>query len=258
MRKIMIAGNWKLNKKTAEAIALANGLKRQLYDVNEVDILICPVFTVLADVKEVVAETNVRLGAQDVYWEEEGAFTGEVSAPMLKDVGAEFVIIGHSERRQYFGETDETVNKKIKAALGAGLTPVVCVGENLEQREGNQTMEVIRGQCEQSLAGLSPDQMGRLIIAYEPVWAIGTGKTATADQAQEAHQFIRELLVKMADKETASGIRILYGGSVKPDNAAELVGRPDIDGALVGGASLKEDSFVRIVQNSCGMKKAVS
>lgn len=255
MRKPIIAGNWKLNKTVADAIELATGLKRKLYDVTEVDIVICPVFTALSEVGEVVSESNVGLGAQDVYWEDSGAFTGEVSAPLLKDVGAQYVIIGHSERRQFFSETNETVNKKIKAVLACGLTPIVCVGENLQQREENKTFEVIKDQCEHSLANLTPAELEKIILAYEPVWAIGTGRTATPDQAQEAHHFIRELLGKIGNKEVAVKIRIQYGGSVKPENTAELIAQPDIDGALVGGASLKEDSFVSIVKNSCGIKK---
>jgi len=250
MRKIIIAGNWKLNHTSLEAINLVNGLKRQLYDVNDVDIVVCPVFTVLSEVREVLNESNIALGAQDLHWEDSGAFTGEVSAPMLKDTGAEYVIIGHSERRQFFNETNQTVNKKIKAALKWELTPIVCVGESLQERELGKTFDVVKSQCEESLAGFGAEELVKMIIAYEPVWAIGTGKTATSAQAQEVHQLIRKILIKLSDEKVASAIRIQYGGSVKPENIAELISQPDIDGALVGGASLKEDSFAQIVKNS--------
>ncbi|HQP11019.1 MAG TPA: triose-phosphate isomerase, partial [Candidatus Omnitrophota bacterium] len=205
------------------------------------------------DVRDVLMETNIGLGAQNVYWEDSGAFTGEISAPILKDIGVQYVIIGHSERRQYFGETDETVNKRIKAALKHDLTPIVCVGEVLKEREGNKTFDVIKKQCEGAFAGLTAEQMEKLIIAYEPVWAIGTGKTATPVQAQEVHQFIRKLLAKLYNDDVAQTVRIQYGGSVKPENSAELMSQPDIDGALVGGASLKADSFIGIIKNSCGV-----
>jgi len=227
-----------------------NGLKRQLADVIEVEIVVCPVFTALAEVYEVIQESNIALGAQDLYWEESGAFTGEVSAPLIKDTGAQYVIIGHSERRQFFNETNQTVNKKIKAALKGGLTPIVCIGETLPEREANKTFDVIKSQCEESLSGFSAVELGKIVIAYEPVWAIGTGKTATSAQAQEVHQYIRKLLVRLADEKVANSIRIQYGGSVKPENIAELIAQPDIDGALVGGASLKVDSFSQIVKNS--------
>jgi len=249
-RKSIIAGNWKLNHTSIEAINLVNGLKRHLYDVNDVDIVVCPVFTVLSEVHEILIESNIALGAQDLYWEDSGAFTGEVSAPMIKDAGAQYVIIGHSERRQFFHESNQTVNKKIKAALKWELTPIVCVGESLQERETGKTFEVVGRQCEESLAGFNADEMAKMIIAYEPVWAIGTGKTATSAQAQEVHQFIRKILTKISDEKTSATIRIQYGGSVKPENIAELISQPDIDGALVGGASLKEDSFAQIVKNS--------
>ncbi len=255
MRKIIIAGNWKLNKTIKEAIELVNGLKREVVDIDEVDIVVCPVYTALSEVGDILTDSHIKLGAQDVYWEDAGAFTGEVSAPLLKDVGVQYVIIGHSERRQYFGETDETVNKKIKAALAHGLTPIVCVGENLAQREANETLDVIRRQVQEGLKGLNAEELEKMIIAYEPIWAIGTGKTATSEQAQEVHKFIRELLGQLAGKEIAEKIRIQYGGSVKPDNTRELVSQEDIDGALVGGASLKVDSFAAIIKNSCGITK---
>ncbi|HOY10481.1 MAG TPA: triose-phosphate isomerase [Candidatus Omnitrophota bacterium] len=255
MRKIIIAGNWKMYKTSLEAIELVTLLKREVVDNAAVDIVVCPPFTALADVRDTLSESNVGLGAQNLYWEDSGAFTGEVSAPMLKDLGVAYVIIGHSERRQFFGETDETVNKKIRAALHHGLLPIVCIGESLAQREQNRTMDVIRTQCEGSLKGLTEDEMRKLIIAYEPVWAIGTGKTATPQQAQEVHKFIRELLGEMFGSDCAAGVRIQYGGSVKPENTKDLMSQPDIDGALVGGASLKSDSFSLIIKNSSDIKK---
>ncbi|MBI3617421.1 MAG: triose-phosphate isomerase [Candidatus Omnitrophica bacterium] len=255
MRKPIIAGNWKLNNTTKQAVELVTLLKRDLSDINEVEIVVCPVFTVLSVLADILMESNIGLGAQNIYWEDSGAFTGEVSASLLKEIGVQDVIIGHSERRQYFGETNQTVNKKIRAALRHGLTPIVCVGEVLQEREANKTSDVIRTQCKESLAGFSADEMKAMIVAYEPVWAIGTGKTATPVQAQEVHKFIRELLVKMHNEEVAETVRIQYGGSVKPENIAELMAQPDIDGALVGGASLKADSFVSIVKNTCGVVK---
>ncbi|MFA5261466.1 MAG: triose-phosphate isomerase [Candidatus Omnitrophota bacterium] len=255
MRKIIIAGNWKMYKTSLEAIELVTLLKREVVDNAAVDIVVCPPFTALADVRDTLSESNVALGAQNLYWEDSGAFTGEVSAPMLKDLSVAYVIIGHSERRQFFGETDETVNKKIRAALKHGLLPIVCIGESLAEREQNRTTDVIRTQCEGSLKGLTEDEMRKLIIAYEPVWAIGTGKTATPQQAQEVHKFIRELLGKMFGNDCAAGVRIQYGGSVKPENTKDLMSQPDIDGALVGGASLKSDSFSLIIKNSVDIKK---
>ena len=253
MRKPIIAGNWKLNKTITESIDLVNALKRELGDVSEVDIVVCPVYTALVDVRDALIDSNIILGAQDVYWENEGAFTGEVSAPLLKDAGVQYCIIGHSERRQFFNETNDSVNKKLKAVLKSGMIPIVCVGENLEERESNKTFDVVRNHCEGGLSGLTAAEAKDIIIAYEPVWAIGTGKTATSQQAQEVHQFIRDLLIKMFGKEVAQKIRIQYGGSVKPENIAELISQKDIDGALVGGASLKSESFVKIVKNCCGI-----
>lgn len=250
MRKIIIAGNWKLNKTLFEAIDLVNGLKRELVDVSAVDIVVCPVFTALSEVVDTLTDTNIQVGAQNLYWEDSGAFTGEVSAPLLKDLGVKYVIIGHSERRQFFGETNETVNKRIKAALKHKLIPIVCVGENLQERESNKTFDVVRDHIEGSLAGFTQEEIKGMVIAYEPVWAIGTGKTATAQQAQEVHKYIRGLLEKIAGAEVAQAVRIQYGGSVKAENTAELIGQEDIDGALVGGASLKADSFAAIVKNS--------
>lgn len=251
LRKIIIAGNWKLNKTSQEAVSFMTLLKRDLIDIHEVDIVVCPPFTALSDVHDVLIDTSIGLGAQDLFWEDSGAYTGEISAPLIKETGVDYVIIGHSERRQYFVETNEVVNKKVKAALKHQLTPIVCIGENLEEREGNKTFDVVKKQFEESLAQISHEEIKKIIIAYEPVWAIGTGKTATKEQAQEVHKFIRQLLAKKYDESIASEIRIQYGGSVKPENIAELVSQPDIDGALVGGASLVHDSFVKIVKNSC-------
>ena len=249
MRKIIIAGNWKMNKTSFEAVELSNSLKRELCDVASIDIVVCPPFTALTEVNDVLLETNISLGAQNLYWEDSGAFTGEVSAAMIKSAGASFVIIGHSERRQFFYETNETVRKKIAAALKHNLTPIVCVGENLKEREENKTFVVIKNQCEGSLKGFALEEMKKMVLAYEPVWAIGTGKTATSAQAQEVHQYIRNLLAQMYTDEAAQDVRIQYGGSVKPENIAELVSQKDIDGALVGGASLQAESFVKIVKN---------
>ncbi len=249
MRKIIIAGNWKMYKTSFEAIELVTELKRTLGDMNEVDVVVCPPFTALAEVKDVLNDCNIGLAAQNIYWEDFGAFTGEVSAPMIKAIGVEYVIIGHSERRQFFGETDATVNKKIKAALKHALIPIVCIGEVLSERESGKTFDVIKTQLEGSLVNLSTSEMETIVLAYEPVWAIGTGKTATPAQAQEVHKFIREWLTKKYDAAIANKVRIQYGGSVKPENTAELMGQPDIDGALVGGASLKSDSFTAIVKN---------
>jgi triosephosphate isomerase len=248
MRKPIIAGNWKMYKTNLEAIELVNGLKRELIDIETVDIVVCPAFTALSDIAEILSSSNIRLGAQDMYWQEEGAFTGEVSANMLQSVGCQFVILGHSERRQYFSETDESVNKKIKAGLKVGLTPIVCIGETLEQREKGQTLKIVEGQLSGVLAGLEAPQAQRIVLAYEPVWAIGTGKTATSSQAQEVHFFIRSLLGKWYNKQIADSIRIQYGGSVKPDNIKELMAQEDIDGALVGGASLKIADFSEIIK----------
>jgi len=250
MRKPIIAGNWKLNKTPHEAIILANDLKRDLVDIDGVDIVLCPPFTALADVADTLTDTNIALGAQNIFWEDAGAFTGEISGPMLKDLNVSYVIIGHSERRQYFNETNETVNKRIRAALKNGLIPIVCVGENLAQRESNKTFDVIKDHCEGSLKGFTADEIKHIVLAYEPVWAIGTGKTATPEQAQEVHTFIRQLLGNLFNSELANSVRIQYGGSVTPDNVVSLMAKPDIDGALVGGASLKAPSFTAIIKGS--------
>jgi triosephosphate isomerase (TIM) len=246
MRTPVIAGNWKLFKTIAESVALVHELKPLVANNQDVEIVVAPVFTALSRVSDAIAGSNIRLAAQDCYWEEEGAFTGEVAPKLLKDAGCSHVIIGHSERRQYFGETDLTVNKKTRAAIAAGLTAIVCVGETLAERESGQTFSVIETQINGSLAGLAEDAFTQVVIAYEPVWAIGTGKTASDAQAQEVHAFIRQLIARMFNQSVADAVRILYGGSVKPDNVKGLMTQPDIDGALVGGASLKAESFAAI------------
>ncbi len=250
----IIAGNWKLNKTSREALQLVEELKRELASITGVDVVVCPPFTALESVSEAVSETNIAVGAQNVSWAESGAFTGEISPAMLKDFNVRYVIIGHSERRQFFGETNETVNKRLLNTLNQGLIPIICVGENLAEREGNKTFDIIKNHCEGSLKGLTLEQMKQVIIAYEPVWAIGTGKTATPEQAQEVHKFIRQLLQKLFNAEVAESVRIQYGGSVTPENIATLISQPDINGALVGGASLKAASFAAIVKAARGGK----
>ncbi len=240
----LIAGNWKMHKTLAEAKALAKEIRQGLGPSDAVEVAVAPPYTALAAVAAEIAGSPIRLAAQDTHWERQGAYTGAISPVMLTDVGCHYVIIGHSERRQYFGETDETVNRKVKAALEAGLSPIVCVGETLAEREQGRTFSVVETQIRRGLAGLPRSQAERLVIAYEPVWAIGTGKTATPEQAQEVHQHIRELLSEVAG---GAAVRILYGGSVTPDNAGELLAQPDINGALVGGASLKAASFLGII-----------
>lgn len=237
-----------MNTTVEEAVALIDDLKPRVKDVENVDVVVCPPFISLVPVAEALKGSNIGLGAQNIYWEKKGAFTAEVSGPMLVSAGCAYVIIGHSERRQYFGETDDTVNKRVFAALDEGLKPIVCVGETLEEREAEKTFDVIQRQIRGGLAGLSTAQMEAVVIAYEPVWAIGTGKTATPEQAQDVHAFIRKELADMFGDDTANATRIQYGGSVKPNNATELMGKPDIDGALVGGAALKADSFEAIVK----------
>lgn len=248
LRRPIIAGNWKMNKSIDQALDLIEALKQEVFNVQDVDIVVCPPFVSLWAVSKVIEGSNIRLGAQDVYWEEAGAYTGEVSPDMLKDVGCQYVVIGHSERRRYFGETNQMVNRKVKAAHQCGLLPIVCVGERLEARESGHTFQVIEDQISGSLDGLANEQMLRTIIAYEPVWAIGTGKTATSQQAQEVHLFVRKRLEELYDSEVAQGIRIQYGGSVKPENISDLMSQPDIDGALVGGASLDAQTFAQIVK----------
>jgi len=250
MRRKIVAGNWKMNKTVDEAVDLVRSLKEKLASgpVDDVDVVVCPPYVDLVSVRDVIAGSKIGLGAQNVYWEDAGAYTGEISAGMLLSAGCGYVIVGHSERRQYFGETNATVNKRLKKAFAAGLVPILCVGERLEQRQAGITRAVVEIQVREGLADISADQVKRMIIAYEPVWAIGTGINATPEQAQEVHRFIRELLADMFGEDVANAVRIQYGGSVKPANAAELMSQPDVDGALVGGASLKADSFYEIVR----------
>ncbi|WP_027364946.1 triose-phosphate isomerase [Desulfotruncus alcoholivorax] len=252
MRKPIIAGNWKMYKTVGEAVNFVASFKGLVTGVSGVEIVLCPPFTALATVAEQLAGTGIELGAQNMYWESEGAYTGEISPGMLKEAGCKYVILGHSERRQFFGETDETVNKKVFAALEHGLVPIVCVGERLEEREAGRTEEVVRKQLEGSLAGLSADRAAGLVVAYEPVWAIGTGRTASNEDAQQVNRFIRETLGRLLGAGFAAATRIQYGGSVKPGNAAGLMAQPDIDGALVGGASLDAESFAGIIKNLGG------
>lgn len=247
MRTPYICGNWKLNKTIAEANAFVQQLKDTACNVKGVEIGLGAPFTALSTLATTCADTPIRVGGQDCYWEESGAFTGEVAPSMLLDAGCSFVIIGHSERRQYFGETNQTVNRKTKAALAAGLQVIVCIGETLEQRETGVTLDVVRDHVTNGLADLTTEQMAAVVIAYEPVWAIGTGKTATPEQAQEVHAQIRGILATMFDQATADATRIQYGGSVKPDNVKELMAKPDIDGALVGGAALDPASFAKLI-----------
>jgi triosephosphate isomerase len=246
MLRKLIAGNWKMNTDRAGAVALAKGVVDGAGKCGAVDLLVCPPAVYLAAVADVVKGSAVALGAQNMYHEANGAFTGELSAAMLKDVGCTYVILGHSERRHILGETDTDVNKKTLAALAAGLTPIVCVGELLSEREAGQTSAVIRRQFEGSLAGVSAEQIEKTVIAYEPVWAIGTGKVATPEQAAEVHADLRRLLVERYNDRSAAKVRILYGGSVKASNAGELLAQPNVNGALVGGASLKAEEFLGI------------
>ncbi len=248
MRKPIIAGNWKMNKTISEALDLVRQLSISLKDVKDVDILVCPPFTALSGVCQTLENSNIKVGGQNIFWEESGAFTGEVSAVMLKDALCDYVIIGHSERRNIFKETNDSVNRKIKAALSAGLKAIVCVGEKLEERKAEKTFKVITDHIQGGLASLSADDLENVIIAYEPVWAIGTGVNATPEQAQEVHAFIRKMIADNFGKHTADKMRIQYGGSVKPANIETLIGCPDIDGALVGGASLQAESFSQIVK----------
>ena len=249
-RKLIIAGNWKMNKTVAESLDLANGLVRELKEVKEVDIAICPPFTALSEVSKAVIDSNIRLGAQNMSQNGYGAHTGEIAAGMLKEFSTKYVILGHSERREYQRESDELIAAKAKASHEAGLKPIVCVGEQLGERESGNTENVVGTQVRGSLTGLTTEEMLGTVIAYEPVWAIGTGKTATAEQAQEVHSFIRNLLADLFDADTAKAVRIQYGGSVKPDNARELMSQPDVDGALVGGASLDVRVFSELIKNS--------
>ena len=247
LRRPLIAGNWKMFKTGPEAVETADRLVKLLSTTMDVDVMIAPPFTALAPVSDMLKNTRIFLGAQNLFWEEEGAYTGEISTSMLVSAGCRYVIVGHSERRQYFGETDDTVNKKIKAALKKDLIPVLCIGESEMERDSKETFSVLDRQVRKGLKGFSADQMETLVIAYEPVWAIGTGKTATADQAQKVHLFLRAMLGKKFGDKLAKSIRILYGGSVKSDNIKELMTMPDIDGALIGGASLEPETFSKIV-----------
>ncbi len=249
-RKLIIAGNWKMNKTVAEALDLVQGLKRDLAGVKEVDVVVCPPFTALSEVSKVIVDSNIRLGAQNMSEHIGGAYTGEIATGMLKEFSVRYVILGHSERRMYQKESNELIAKKALAALAASIKPIICVGELLAEREAGQTEHVVSTQIRGSLEGISKAQMEEVIIAYEPVWAIGTGKTATAEQAQEVHAFIRKELAALYDEGVAKKVRIQYGGSVKPNNVREILSKPDVDGALVGGASLELRGFTDLVKNS--------
>lgn len=248
--KPFIAGNWKMQKTVKEALELVSELKEAENELEKAEIVVIPPFTALSEVSKALQKSSIKLGAQNLFWENKGAYTGEVSPLMLAEAGCQFVVIGHSERRQYFGETDETVNRKIKAALNSSLNPIVCVGESKEEREEGKTIDKVKSQLERGFAGLSGEDLQRLIIAYEPIWAIGTGLTATPRQADEVQEFIRQELSEKYGKEIASCAIILYGGSVKPDNSYELLKEKNIDGALVGGASLDAGSFIEIARQA--------
>jgi triosephosphate isomerase len=247
LRKVLIAGNWKMNKETESALFLVGELKTELRDILDREIVVCPPFTLLGELKKIICDSNIFLGGQNMYWEKEGAYTGEISPLMLKDVGCKYVIIGHSERRAYFGETNESVNKKVKTAFCYDLIPIVCVGETLTQREKGEAFGVVEKQLREGLADLKVEDFSKLVVAYEPVWAIGTGKTATPLQAEEIHKFIREILESIFIGKSEE-IRILYGGSIKPENISALMSCQNIDGGLIGGASLSVDNFIKIVK----------
>jgi triosephosphate isomerase len=255
MRKPFVAGNWKMNLDRRRSVELAERLGAEVGDVADVRLAVCPPFVYLPAVGEALAGTAVDLGAQDMYFEDEGAYTGEVAGAMLLDVGCRYVILGHSERRHVLGEDDALVSRKVRKAISAGLEPIVCVGETLAQRQAGETERVVSGQLRAALEGVSADRMATVTIAYEPVWAIGTGQTATPRQAQDVHRLLRGLLAELYGGEPAEQATIQYGGSVKPDNAAELMSMPDVDGALVGGASLKADAFAEIVRAARGVSK---
>ncbi|GIV70709.1 triose-phosphate isomerase [Caldilinea sp.] len=253
MRRPMMAGNWKMNKTIDEAVTLARAIREQVNDVANVDCVVCPPFIDIPAVSETLKGSNIAVGAQNMHWAESGAYTGEISAPMLKGL-ATYVIIGHSERRQYFAETDETVNKKAHSAVAAGLTPILCVGESLEQNERGETQAFVSGQVRAALAGFTADQVKQIIIAYEPIWAIGTGKAATAQQANDiCGGVVRKTVGEMFGAEAAAAIRILYGGSTNEKNIGEIMAQPDIDGALIGGASLKVESYAAMVKITSGL-----
>ncbi len=250
MRRKFIAGNWKMNKTNSEAKNLVEGLVKELQGIDSIDIVVCPPFTALSDVQEIIKDTNISLGAQNMYFEEKGAFTGEISPIMLKDVGCKYVILGHSERRGIFGEKSDLIEKKVISAFSHDLIPILCVGETLEEREQGETFKVVESELRNELKALSKEQMKQIVIAYEPIWAIGTGKSATSSDAKEVIDFIRDILKDMFDEELKESVRILYGGSVKPDNISSFMEEETIDGALVGGASLKVDSFSAIVRGA--------
>lgn len=249
MRKPVIFGNWKMNKTVSEARELAGSIASRIAS-DRIEVGVAPPFTSLSAVAEAIKGSKIHLAAQNIHWELEGAFTGEISPKFIVDSGCDYAIIGHSERRQYFGETNQTVNKRLRGCLSAGLKAILCVGELLDQREAGKTEEVVGGQIKECLVGISASEIGSVVVAYEPVWAIGTGRTAAPEQAQEVHRLIRTLVTDLYGEETSNSLRIEYGGSVKPDNAASLMREVDIDGFLVGGASLKADSFISIVENS--------
>jgi len=252
-RKKLIAGNWKMNKTSADAVTLARDLVGAIGKQSDVEVIVCPPFTAIESVGKAIEGSNLKLGAQNMHFEASGAFTGEISAPMLRAVFTTHVILGHSERRTLFGETDELINKKVLAALKNQLRPIFCVGETLAEREAASTLKVVQTQIELGLEGVGKDQASSIVVAYEPVWAIGTGKVATTEQAQEVHAFIRGLLAKLFTEALAQKVRILYGGSMKPANAPELLSQKDIDGGLIGGASLEARSFVELV-NAAAVK----
>ncbi|OIN96715.1 triose-phosphate isomerase [Candidatus Desantisbacteria bacterium CG1_02_38_46] len=250
MRKPIIAANWKMNKAISESVDFVKDLKDLAMDIFNVEIVICPPFISLATVAEVLKDTNLKLGAQNMYWEKSGAFTGEISPVMLRDIGCHYVIVGHSERREYFKETDEDVHRKVKSAISFNLIPIMCLGEKLQERESGNTLDVVERQVKKGLDGLTKEEIKNLIIAYEPVWAIGTGKTASPSDANEVHKFIRSILKKLYDEEISSTIRIQYGGSVNPENIDGLMKEEEVDGVLVGGASLNINSFMKIIKGS--------
>jgi triosephosphate isomerase len=250
MRTPLIAGNWKMFKTIREAVALVTALRGRVAEVAGVEVVVAPPFPALAPVSAALEGAPIGVAAQNLHWEREGAFTGEVSAAMIREAGARWVIVGHSERRTLFGERDETVNRKVRAAITATLTPIVCIGETLEERETNRTLEILDRQIKAGLDGVTGGELAEMVLAYEPVWAIGTGRTATPVQAQQAHEHIRARLTQWFGRDAASRCRVLYGGSVKPDNVSELMAQPDVDGALVGGASLDVESFTKIVRGA--------
>ncbi len=253
-RRLIIGGNWKMYKTPSEAAATAKSLKVKLVNLEDVDVVVCPPATGIVPVVEILRQTKIKIGGQNMHWQDEGAFTGEISGKMLLDAGCEYVIIGHSERRHVFGEDDETINQKVLKALDVGLKPIFCIGEKLEEREAGKTNEVVESQIRQGLQDVKVDNPAGLVVAYEPVWAIGTGVNATPEQAEEVHGFIRELLQDTFSVDVANKICIQYGGSVKPDNAEALLSQPNIDGALVGGASLQADSFTAIIKKAQSIK----